>query len=84
MCKLNEGNLLRLRREIVEHGGFVKNVKTGEYDLLFVTEIGHFLAKERAIEKASERNFNNKETIYDINDCLVRERKVGYVYGAWK
>ena len=38
--------------ELKEFGGFVKNLKSGSYELLFRTTISPLLAKNRAIEIA--------------------------------
>ena len=67
-----------------ETGGFVKNLETGEYDLLFTSEIGSpMLVENRARETAYNRNKYHGTTIHDANDVVVKTRTVRVVFGPW-
>ncbi|MBQ8806536.1 MAG: hypothetical protein IJZ68_08785 [Bacteroidaceae bacterium] len=67
-----------------ELGGFVKNLETGEYDLLFTSEIGsEMLVRNRTGEAASNKNKFSGETIYDVNDIVVKSRTQRIVFGPW-
>jgi hypothetical protein len=67
-----------------EYAGFVKDISTGKYIQLFVTEISAELAEARAIEKARERNNWTGLDHYDVKDHIVKERDVIIVRGEWK
>lgn len=68
----------------IETGGFVKNLETGEYDLVFTTEIGsEILARNRAKEFATTRNELVGTKVYDAEDIVVKTRSQRIVYGPW-
>lgn len=70
---------------ITETGGFVKNLETGEYELLFWTEIGsERLVRNRAIETAKDRNKYGGRVIYDVDDVVIKTRGVRVVYDNWQ
>lgn len=66
--------------------GFVKNRITGEYDCLFITEIGSpELAKRRALEKARGYNeYGMPGKDYDLEDAIVQRRKAVTSYSVWE
>lgn len=69
---------------LIETGGFVKNLETGEYDLVFTTEIGsEMLARNRAKEFATTRNKLVGTKVYDAEDIVVKTRTQRIVYGPW-
>lgn len=67
-----------------ELGGFVKNTETGEYELMFATEIGSvMLTHNRAVEAAANKNrFGNKK--YDLSDVIVKARGKTLTVHQWK
>lgn len=67
----------------IEYGGFVKNIKTGKYERLFTTQMSELLARNRAIEAASNAN-QNPDYQYDVNDTIVKKRIVKSEYGEWE
>lgn len=79
------------RRTRQEYAGFVKNVQTGRYDMLFCTEFSGLLAYGRAKEKARMNNEYNAEAmhvaqLYDPDDIIIKERTVEYTetYHEWE
>ena len=69
---------------VMEIGGFVKNLKTGEYDLMFCSEIGsEQLIRDRAIEKATAKNVFAGKKIYDIDDITIMRRFKRVEIGKW-
>ena len=69
---------------ITETGGFVKNLETGEYDLVFTTEIGsEMLVRNRAKEFATTRNKLVSTKVYDVEDIVVKTRSQRIVFGPW-
>lgn len=73
-----------MHRTITEYAGFVKNKRSGEYVQMFTTEIGVMLARGRAIEKATTVNEYTGRNDFDIDDCMVKQRKVTMKYGEWE
>ena len=67
-----------------EYAGYVKDISTGKYIQLFLTEISAELAEARAIEKAKEHNNRRGLDHYDVKDHIVKERDVVIVRGEWK
>ena len=68
-----------------EYAGFVKNLQTGKYDILFKTEISELLAYNRAIEHANNENELSKPTeIYNLHDTIVKKRTVTQTFGQWR
>lgn len=69
-----------------QYGGFVRNLKTGEYDLLFVTEFSALLTWGRTLEKAKEKNRFSGHEIYDVEDIQIRKRscQTTTVLGEWE
>lgn len=72
--------------ELKEFGGFVKNMKSGSYELLFHTTISPLLAKNRAIEKARRLSeiYDTEGRAYDTNNVIVKERSIHLTYGEWE
>lgn len=70
--------------DLIEIGGFVKNRITGQYELLFSTEIGsEMMVKNRALEAATNKNNFYGKPVYDVNDIVVKSRTQRIVYGPW-
>ena len=67
-----------------ELAGFVRNLKTGEYHQMFITQIGSpMLCRNRAMEKAAGYNeYIGKE--YDLNDIVVKRRAVEVINYPWE
>jgi len=57
-----------------QYGGFVRNLKTGEYERLFLTEFSALLAWGRTLEKAKEKNRFSGQEVYDVEDIKIRKR----------
>lgn len=72
--------------ELKEFGGFVKNLKSGSYELLFHTTIGPLLAKNRAIETAMRLSmiYEAEGRAYDTDNVIVKERSIHLTYGEWE
>lgn len=67
----------------VEHGGFIRNRKTGEYERLFTTQMSGLLAHNRTLEAARNAN-KDPNYSYDLNDIHVKTRTVTSEYGEWE
>lgn len=68
-----------------ELGGFVKNTQTGQYEMLFSSEIGsEMLVRNRTREKADLRNCLGGKPVYDIEDILVKRRQTVISYTDWE
>lgn len=67
----------------IEYGGFINNIKSGEYERLFTTQMSELLARNRTIEAARNAN-QNPDYQYDINDVVVKKRIVKSEYGEWE
>lgn len=67
-----------------ELAGFVRNIKTGEYQQMFITQIGSpMLCRNRAIEKAKGYNEYIGEE-YDLNDVVVKRRVTEILMYPWE
>lgn len=75
-----------LMEQSTQYGGFVRNLKTGEYERLFLTEFSALLAWRRALEKAKEKNRYSGKEIYDVEDIQIRKRSchTTTVLGEWE
>ena len=73
----------KTRRE-EELAGFVRNIKTGEYQQMFITQIGSpMLCRNRAIEKAKGYNEYIGEE-YDLDDVVVKRRAIEVISYPWE
>ena len=73
----------KTRRE-EELAGFVRNIKTGEYQQMFITQIGSpMLCRNRAVEKAKGYNEYIGEE-YDLYDVIVKRRVVEVISYPWE
>ena len=73
----------KIRRE-EELAGFVRNIKTGEYQQMFITQIGSpMLCRNRAVEKAKGYNDYIGEE-FDLNDVIVKRRIVEVINYPWE
>lgn len=72
--------------ELKEFGGFVKNLKSGSYELLFRTTISPLLAKNRAIEIARRLSemYETEGCAHDTDNVIVKERSIHLTYGEWE
>lgn len=76
-------NKPKVRRE-EELAGFVRNIKTGEYQQMFITQIGSpMLCRNRAVEKAKGYNEYIGEE-YDLNDVVVKRRAIEVISYPWE
>ena len=73
-----------MNRTETEYAGFVKNLDTNEYEMLFSTFISDVLAKNRAIETAKNRNRSSTCANYDTNDIIVKQRKAVSTWSEWE
>lgn len=69
--------------ENTQYGGFVFNMVTNTYDMLFITEMSALLARNRAIGHALYRNETVGKEVYNINDVIVKERAVAEIFSPW-
>ena len=77
--------MLLQNKDTAELGGFVRNITTGAYEMLFCSEIGsEKLVKNRAKEKADLRNCLGGKRIYDIEDIVVKRRQVVVTCTDWE
>lgn len=67
-----------------EYGGFVKNIQTGQYELLFCTEFSELLARNRAIENARAQNELTEKPFFDTTDVIVKTRTAVTIYSDWE
>lgn len=91
----NEQLLVRFRPKAFEekreakYCGFVKNIETGQYDVLYVTSASAMLAVTRAQEHAAQTNAHCEKRaappVYDKNDTLVQQKTILSVQtaGSW-
>lgn len=69
---------------LIENGGFVKNLLTGQYELLFSSEFdSQQLVKKRAFDAATHKNTFLGKNVYDVNDIVVKTRSQHIVFGPW-
>lgn len=67
-----------------ELAGFVRNIKTGEYQQMFITQIGSpMLCRNRAVEKAKGYNEYIGEE-YDLDDVIIKRRVVEVISYPWE
>lgn len=70
--------------------GFAKDKNGGNYDCLYITDIGapipsEVLVKSRVADIARVRNQSGiGDADYDLEDIIVQEREVTITYGEWK
>ena len=72
-----------MKENYIEYGGFVKDLDTKEYVLLFCTTSSELLCIGRAKENAENYNrYYDKN--YDTNDIVVRKRKCILEKADWE
>ena len=67
----------------VEYAGYVKNRRSGEYDLLFVADCPAMIVRKRAMEEAC-RYIKYGAYSYDLSDVIIEKRTITTKYEELK
>lgn len=67
----------------IDYGGFVWNNESKQYEILFKTNIGENISRNRASERAKMKNRTFFRNVYDPENVRVYRRTVFRQYGEW-